>query len=257
MTEAATPEDFPARKVLDLTPEERANLPGIEWDPFSAPQFKHLRSTNAVGEWMIGHPSQSGRHTEPVEISYRVPMEEGETYQDVRSKMNALEEKGIDAGHAEWSNEFAKMKHGEIGYALDQEVAKDFIELLRRHVPGRDVLDLLAENGFEFKHQMEPRTPGLSPTKAFYKDDDQGGFFTLFWAEGEKAHLVHEKRGANGWENLLRLSTYKELQSGFLRPNPISPEVIDPVLAGVEMAVKISNEWRPAPSVSRKKKVSP
>lgn len=253
MTQAVTPSDFLPRKVIEMSESERKALPAIEWDPFTAPQYQHLRSKDAVGEWTIGHPPKN----DPVDISYAAPMDEGEAYEDVFDKMQALKKRDVYVGHIEWMAENQKISPVEIGYAVDQEYAKAFIDLARRHSSEKSFETILEEGGFKFDYDLGARAPG-SPNRLVYrKDDEKGGSFTVFYTVDQSVHLVHEKKNANGWENLFRFSLYSESQDGFMRPHPISPEIASPLSAACAMAVQMSNDWRPKYRASPKKRASP
>lgn len=253
MTKAVTPSDFLPRSTIEMSKEQRQALVEIEWDAFTAPQYQHLRSTNAVGEWHIGHPPEH----DPVKISYTAPMSEGEEYEDVFEKMQALKAQGLYVEDIEWMAEHYKIAQTEIGYAIDQDAAKAFIELARRHEPGQSSEDVLVGGGFKFDYDLGPRTPGGPSRFVYRKEDERKGGFTVFYSPGHDVHLVHEKNGAKSWENLLRLSLYSEAMNGFLTPHPMSPEIADPLGAACEMAVHLSNTWRPQYRASSKKKASP
>lgn len=253
MTKAATPKDFPKHVALERTDEDRAALTDIQWHGYSAPAYKHLRSVDAIGVWNIGHPSANGGgEFEPVTISYSPPMEAGEDYKVLSEKMRSLEAEGLGAGDIEWNWTFSKMSPREIGYAHNQEAAKEFIELTRRQAPDQDPVQILIDGGFKLQHTIEARSMGLSATQVFYKEDDKRGHFTVFYSP-EHMHVTHEKRGSHSWSNLLRFGTYNEQQDGFLMPHALSPEMASPMAAAVKMAVKLSNEWKPSPSVRRRK----
>jgi hypothetical protein len=256
MTKLLTPKDCPPHQALQLTAQERADLPDIRWISPTAPKYKHLRSVGAIGKWAIGHPSPNRDGFEPVTISYSPPVAEGEDYNALMEKLRALEAQGLNAGDQEWDFEFSKMSEREIGYAYDQDAARTFIELARRQEPGQDPIKILTEGGFKLEHTIEARSIGMEATQVFYKEDAKRGHFTVFYSPGSM-HLTHEKRGASCWSNLLRLGMHTQTYDDFFMAHTLSPEIADPMCAALEMAVKISKEWTPAPAVRRSRKASP
>lgn len=256
MTKLLTPKDCPPHQVLQLTPQERANLPDIQWISPTAPRYKHLRSVGAIGKWAIGHPSPNMDGFEPVTISYSPPMALGEDYKTLTDKLKVLEAQGLTAGDMEWDFEFSKMRETELGYAYDQDAARAFIELARRQEPGQDPIKILTDGGFKLEHTIEARSIGMEDTQVFYKEDAKRGHFSVFYSPSHM-HLTHEKRGAHSWSNLLRLGMHTQTYDDFFIAHTHSPEIANPMCAALEMAVKISNEWTPAPTVRRKRKASP
>lgn len=249
MTTSLTYANLPAHKHINLSAQERESLPVVDWLGYTAPQYKHLRSTNTLGVWTIGHPRETSSGVpDPVDISYQMPMEDGET---MRSIMDSRKENSFESleGWKQW----AKISAQEIGYAINQDYAALFVEKALRQPPGLDPEKILLDAGFEFQHEMASSFEGGPPTRVFRKPASKNRFFSVM-VSPYALWMTHEKSGSGSWDNLLRASTLTEGGSGDIIPRFISPHVASIVAAAAEMAVYIEQNWTPEPALRRRRK---
>ena len=225
-----------------MSDEERAALPPVEWQAYTAPAHRHLRTKNTVGVWYIGHPSSSRYSQEPVELGYQLPMEPGETYQ---SLMAQSQSSGPEDPN--WWLVGAKMSKREVGFVYDQEYAKVFIERALRNPPGKSAEEVLLDGGFTFEHDSKN---GDRTTRFFRKKDAKGGEFSAMYS-GDSLWLTHTKRHSHSWTNLISIHQESEGQSGTRIPSFFSPLVPDPLAAAADMAVYFTKHWQPSPQVDK------
>lgn len=231
-----------------MTPAERAALPEVEWDAFTAPSHKHLRSVNTLGTWHIGHPMENGGGHEPVELSYQTAVAPGEDPSGFSDKLKTL-----DDSDPEWWRLMATRHRQEFGRVYNQDYAKVFVERARRAAPGQDPEAILKEAGFAFVHEIKEGRD--SATKVFRKHDDDS-FFSVFISPNS-FWLMHEKNGAGHHTNLLSFHTTERASNGDLIPRFFSPEVAEPIAACADMATYFTEHWTPAPKVAKAPKRTP
>lgn len=248
MTTPMTHANLPPHQPLDLTQEQREQMPIVNWHNYTAPSYKHLKSTNTHGVWTIGHPMENSGGFEPVSISYQLPLGEGETYASVMD-----EKKDLDFScHEAWAL-WAKISPQEIGYAVDQDHAALFIEKALRQPSGVDPEKVLIDGGFIFQHEIESRLEGGPPTRVFRKKVGSNRFFSVMMSPGS-LWLMHEKSPSTSWDNLLRVSTFEEGNNTQIIPRFLSPHVANIVAAAADMSVYLSETWAPTSKVRRRPK---
>lgn len=226
-------------QALPLTPNQRQALESLEWENHTAPAYNHQLSHGGVGTWFIGHqdsPRKDGTF-EPVSVSYQLPMPEEMDYAEVAEKM-----KGLDRDSVERRRLWRALSPQELGYVFDQAYARRFVELARRHDGAQNPDEVLRKGGFK---ELDPIDVHGLHIRRFEMPDSHRGSFTVLLADSY-FHLIHEKRGATRWTNLLRVRLGEQSydKSKWL-PNFWSPEVASPLAAAASMAVAMTREWEP------------
>lgn len=238
---------------LPLTPADRANLPETQWDSYTAPSYQHQRSTNALGQWFIGHPMRSNQPDgEPVELKYQLHLPKHTTYKDISTRLKEYDTKDL-----EWFQLFAHQREQTLGTLLNQDFCKRFVDLARHQQDGADPIQRLTEAGFTEATNRLPvsfQEETQEAIRKFTLPDAKRGVFTGFlYPSG--LHLTHEKRNATSWTTLINLHMGTVSHDGKAWiPAFWSPEVSNPLAAMAEMAAVFTREWEPAQRQTRKPK---
>lgn len=246
----ATPDDllrdFP-HAPTPMSAAERGALPAVAWQAYTAPRYNHLRSTNTVGTWTIGHARPStvaGRPPEPVSVSYQRPFAPGQSYSDVSQAME-----GLTVDDPQWWALGAITHARELGYVCDQAYAQRFVELARRQTEAVPVGQSLLDAGFRLADHTVSDGQGL----VYNRPDGRRGGFTAF-VHPTCVWLTHQRRGVTHWDNLFRLeiATQPHDGRGWI-PAHWSPEVLSPLSAMAALAEDFVRTWAPTLRASPKR----
>ena len=250
-THAAFVKAFP-RTPMVLSDAERHAIAPAHWHAYTAPEYGHLRSTNTLGTWTIGHPRDNGTNeTEPVDIKYAMPMPAGETYPSLMKIMGEYD----TSDELWWRAGSTALMGQDLGYFYNQDYAKDFVDRARMSVPDGDAEAILRRAGFV--QTPRPNSKNNEPTGIFSLKDEFGGEFTVF-AKPSSLSMTHSKKSAHRWSNLMSVSMgHQSHDEKTWIPRYWAPDIADPMAAAADMAVHFAQTWRPVARIGARKKTKP